>query len=119
MTAVDIKSKRRTEQRLAGAALLFAALGDPTRLALLQHLSHDGPASISLLAERFLMTRQGVTKHLHVLAEAGIIDGARHGRERVWTLKPTRLAELQRHLERIARGWDDALVRLKAHIEDD
>jgi len=112
-------SKRRTDQRLASAALLFAALGDPTRLALLQQLSQEGPTSISMLAERFVMTRQGVTKHLHVLAEAGIIDGARHGRERVWTLKPARLAELQRHLDRIARGWDDALGRLKAHVEDD
>jgi DNA-binding transcriptional ArsR family regulator len=111
-------SKRRIDQRLAGAALLFAALGDPTRLALLQQLSHDGPASITMLSERFVMTRQGVTKHLHVLAEAGIIDGARHGRERVWTIKPARLAELQRHLERIARGWDDVLGRLKAHVEN-
>jgi DNA-binding transcriptional ArsR family regulator len=64
-------SKRRIEQNLAGAALLFAALGDPTRLTLLQRLSDDGPASISMLAESFrLMTRQGVTKHLQVLAAA-------------------------------------------------
>ena len=60
--------KKRTEPRPAAAAMLFGALGDPTRLALLQQLSDDGPASISMLAEAFTMTRQGVTKHLHVLA---------------------------------------------------
>ena len=112
-------SKRRVEKSLAGAALLFAALGDPTRLALLQRLSDGGPASISMLAERFRsMTRQGVTKHLRVLAAAGIIDGSRQGREQVWALNPARLAEGRRRLEVIAGGWDEALTRLRLHVED-
>jgi DNA-binding transcriptional ArsR family regulator len=98
---------------------MFAALGDPTRLALLQRLSDGGPASISMLAERFqTMTRQGVTKHLRVLADAGIIDGSRQGREQVWALNPARLAEGRRCLEIIARGWDGALARLALHLED-
>ena len=110
-------STRRVERSLTGAALLFAALGDPTRLTLLQRLSDGGPASISMLAEAFAMTRQGVTKHLHVLASAGIIDGSRQGREQVWTLNPKRLAEGRRRLEVIAQGWDDALARFKWHVE--
>ena len=109
--------KQRIERTVAGAALLFAALGDPTRLAVLQRLSKGGPASISVLAENFQTTRQGVTKHLQVLAEAGIIDGERRGREHVWTINPRRLAEAQRHIDIITRGWDDALQRLKAHVE--
>lgn len=103
---------------MAGAALLFAALGDPTRLGLLQRLSRGGPASISVLADSFETSRQGVTKHLQVLAAAGIIDGHRRGREHVWTLSPGRLAEARRHLDTIARGWDNALARLKAHVEE-
>ena len=110
--------KRRTDKGLAGAALLFAALGDPTRLTLLRQLSDDGPASISMLAEEFSMTRQGVTKHLQVLAAAGIIDGSRQGREQVWTLNPGRLADGRRHLETIAAGWDDALARFKLLAEE-
>jgi len=110
--------KKRADRRLARAALLFAALGDPTRLALLQQLSDRGPASISTLAERFpAMTRQGVTKHLFVLADAGIVDGTREGREHVWALNPARLAEGRRALDLIAREWDDALARLKSHLE--
>jgi DNA-binding transcriptional ArsR family regulator len=112
-------SKKRVEQSLTGVALLFAALGDPTRLALLQRLSDNGPASISMLAESFqVMTRQGVTKHLRVLAAVGVIDGSRLGREQVWTLNPQRLAEARQRLEKIARGWDDVLARLKSHVED-
>jgi DNA-binding transcriptional ArsR family regulator len=111
--------KRRAEQSVAGAALLFAALGDPTRLALLQRLSDRGPASISMLAGSFQsMTRQGVTKHLRVLAAAGVIDGNRQGREQVWAINPTRLAEGRRCLEVIAGEWDEALTRLKAQVED-
>jgi DNA-binding transcriptional ArsR family regulator len=102
---------------VAGAALLFAALGDPIRLRLVQRLSEGGPASISVLAERFQVTRQGVTKHLHVLAGAGVIDGRRQGRQHVWALNPNRLADARRQLEVISRRWDDALARLKLHVE--
>jgi DNA-binding transcriptional ArsR family regulator len=111
-------SKRRVERGLAEAALLFAALGDETRLTLLRQLSESGPASISQLSGNFQVTRQAVTKHLQLLASAGMIDGKRAGREHVWALNPIRLAEAQRCLDLIARGWDDALSRLKAHVEE-
>ena len=110
-------SKRSVKRNLAGAAMLFAALGDPTRLSLLHQLSEEGPASISTLAERFSLTRQGVTKHLHVLAAAGVIDGERQGREHVWAMKPDRLADARSILDLIARDWDDALNRLKRALE--
>jgi DNA-binding transcriptional ArsR family regulator len=110
--------KRRIDLGLTSAALLFAALGDPTRLTLLRQLSDDGPASISTLAAQQSMTRQGVTKHLHVLAAAGIIDGTRQGREQVWVVNPKRLAEGRRHLDVIAAGWDDALTRFKMLVEE-
>ena len=111
-------SKRRIELGLAEAALLFAALGDETRLALIRRLSEAGPASISSLAQNFRFSRQAITKHLQFLAIAGIIDGKRAGREHLWALNPARLAQAQRCLEVIAHGWDDALRRLKAHVED-
>jgi DNA-binding transcriptional ArsR family regulator len=107
-----------TKGNLTSAALLFAALGDPTRLMLVRQLSQGGPASISVLAERQDMTRQGVTKHLQVLAAAGIIDGSRQGREQVWTLNPKRLVEGRRHIDVIAAGWDEALERFKKLVEE-
>jgi DNA-binding transcriptional ArsR family regulator len=113
-------SKARVRNQLAGAAALFAALGDPTRLMLLKQLSDRGPASITTLAERVhAITRQGVTKHLYVLAAVGVIDGSRQGREQVWALNPARLAEARRHLDLVAAGWDDALSRLKVHLEQE
>ena len=111
--------KRRVDLRLAEAALLFAALGDETRLALVRQLSAAGSASISELARNFRVSRQAVTKHLQFLAGAGIIAGRRAGREHIWALNPARLAEARRCLDLIARGWDDALTRLKAHLESE
>lgn len=110
-------SKRRADAGRAGAALLFAALGDHTRLSLLDRLSREGPASISTLAETFDVSRQAVTKHLNVLSGAGVIAGRREGREHVWAMNPARLIDAKRHLDSIASGWDDALRRLKRHLE--
>ena len=97
---------------------MFAALGDETRLALVRRLSDGGPASISVLSQSFRVSRQAITKHLQFLAAAAIIDGKRAGREHVWALNPARLVEAQRCLEIISRSWDNALGRLKAHLEE-
>ena len=110
-------SKSRVERSLAGAAILFAALGDETRLRLLQRLANDGPASISNLADRFQLSRQGVTKHLEVLAVARIISSHREGRERIWEMQTSQLALASNHLASIAREWDGALARLKRLVE--
>jgi DNA-binding transcriptional ArsR family regulator len=110
--------KRRAERQLATAALLFAALGNETRLALVNRLSTGGPASISVLSESCGdISRQGVTKHLQVLASAGLVDSRREGREHVWALNPARLEEARRSLNLIGGQWDDAFARLKAHVE--
>src|SRR5687767_9060046 len=95
------------------AAPLFAALGDETRIRLLQRLSSGGPASITELSSRSELTRQGITKHLTVLSKAGLVRDARRGRERIWQLEERRLGEAQEYLQRIARQWEDALQRLK------
>ncbi|HEY5071107.1 MAG TPA: winged helix-turn-helix domain-containing protein [Caulobacteraceae bacterium] len=58
------------------------ALGDPARLSLLTRLSDGGTHSIGNLSENARLTRQGVTKHLHVLENAGLVTARRVGRER-------------------------------------
>ena len=112
--------KRRGERSLATAAVLFAALGDETRLALVNRLSTGGPGSISVLSEGCGgISRQAVTKHLQVLASAGLVDSRREGREHVWALNPDKLEDARRALSLIGRQWDDAFARLKAHVERD
>lgn len=98
-------------------APLFAALGDGTRLALLVTLCGGGPLSISRLSEHFAVSRQAVTKHLDVLADAGLVRSHRVGRERIWEFEPRRLADAHDYLEQLSRRWDDTLGRLKAFVE--
>jgi DNA-binding transcriptional ArsR family regulator len=98
------------------AAPLFAALGDSTRLELIARLSHDGPQSISDLAEDSTISRQAVTKHLEILEEAGLARSRREGRERIFELRPQRLAVAHRYLDQISRQWDAALDRLQEHL---
>jgi DNA-binding transcriptional ArsR family regulator len=97
---------------------VFAALGDPTRLDLVARLSSGGPASIHRLTTGSGVTRQAVAKHLKVLADAGLVRGARRGRESVWRLEPKRLEEAQRSLDLIGRQWDQALGKLKLFVEN-
>ena len=112
-------ARRAAASDLAAAAPVFAALGDRTRLGLVTRLCDDGPQSIAELTRGLPITRQGVTKHLHVMEQAGIVQATEHGRERVWRLDPHRLAAARRHLDRISSEWDSALDRLKAFVEVD
>jgi DNA-binding transcriptional ArsR family regulator len=100
-----------------GLARVFAALGDPTRLKLVALLCSGGALSIAQLTTSTEMTRQAVTKHLQVLAEAGVVHDTRLGRERLWQLDPRQLEEARRTLEAIGRQWDVALGSLKAFVE--
>jgi DNA-binding transcriptional ArsR family regulator len=99
------------------AAPVFAALGDETRLALVARLSSGGPQSISKLTSGSRVTRQAITKHLAILADAGLVRDARRGRERIWDLDTERLEEARRYLDVISRRWDEALGRLKDFVE--
>jgi DNA-binding transcriptional ArsR family regulator len=100
------------------SAPVFAALGDPTRLRLVAALCAGGALSITQLTAGSAVTRQAVTKHLQVLADAGLVRDSRHGRERRWELEPSRIDEARRSLDAIAAQWDQALARLKRFVED-
>lgn len=102
-----------------GAAAVFAALGDETRLEIVARLCSGGPMSIARLTEGAKVTRQAITKHLHVLAEAGLARGRRVGRDQIWEIEARRLQEARRWLDHIEAQWDDALGRLKASLESD
>ncbi len=104
-------------RRPMAAAPLFAALGDPTRLELVARLSREGPQSISALTEDSTISRQAVTKHLEILEEAGLAASHREGRERIFALRPQRLAVAHRYLDQIGRQWDAAIDRLQTHLE--
>lgn len=75
--------------------------------------------SITQLTGGSDVSRQAVTKHLLVLAEAGLVRDFRQGRERMWELRTRNLEEARRALDMISRQWEDALERLRSMIENE
>ena len=108
---------QRIVQRSEALSGIFAALGDPTRLKLVALLCAGGAFSIARLTASTDISRQGVTKHLRVLADAGVVRDLKRGRERLWQLEPDRLDDARRALVIIGRQWDEALDRHKAFVE--
>ena len=106
-----------TIDRVKRKALIFAALGDATRLSLLVKLCGGMALSITQLAEDSKLTRQAITKHLQVLQNVGVVRGAMAGRERLFKLSPEPLIQAKDYLDHVSAQWDDALARLKAHVE--
>ena len=104
--------------RAGRVAPLFAALGDETRLALVTRLSAGGLVSVTRLTAGSGVSRQAVSKHLRVLAGAGLVRGSRRGRESLWRLEPRRLDEARRSLDHLSRQWDEALDRLRMFVEE-
>ncbi|MFZ5783514.1 MAG: ArsR/SmtB family transcription factor [Pseudomonadota bacterium] len=100
------------------SAVVFAALGDRTRLGLLTQLAAGEAQSITRLTAATELTRQAVTKHLRVLESAGIVRSARTGRETRFALDPAPIVSAQAYLEHVSRQWDGALARLKAMVEE-
>jgi len=111
-------NRSAVKANLSDAAPVFAALGDATRLGVVARLCVDGPLSITQLSENAAVTRQAITKHLNVLADAGLVRGHRQGRERIWELEPKRLELAQSYLDQISEQWDAAIGRLKAFVEE-
>lgn len=98
-------------------ALVFAALGDERRLALVARLASGEPCSISQLTRGLRVTRQAVRKHLRVLERAGIVRGIKRGRENRFQFRPQPIAEMREYLQFVSQQWDEALTRLQSFVE--
>jgi len=110
--------KASSALKLSEAAPLFAALGDETRLELVSRLCNEGPLPIVRLSEGSGLTRQAITKHLRALADAGLVQDTRQGRERIWELRPKRVEIARQHLAQISAQWDAAITRLQDFLRE-
>jgi DNA-binding transcriptional ArsR family regulator len=96
---------------------VLGALADSTRLTLLDRISQHGTATATMLADELPISRQGVLQHLTVLAEVGLVEGRREGRERRFLVRPERLNEAAQWMEDLARQWDVRLATIKRLAE--
>jgi DNA-binding transcriptional ArsR family regulator len=92
-------------------SLVFGALADPTRRAILARLA-DGEATVAELAGPFAMSQPAVSKHLKVLEQAGLISRNRRATARLSRLEAEPLREVTTWLARYQRFWDESHERL-------
>ena len=97
---------------------VFFALGDDTRLSVVQKLSAGTALSATSLSDGAQITRQAIVKHLQVLEGAGLVSYEKRGREVLYTLEGRRLDEARAFLEGVSAGWDRAIARLRELVEE-
>jgi DNA-binding transcriptional ArsR family regulator len=97
---------------------VFQAIADPTRRSLLRLLV-DKEMPVTVISGHYSMTRTAVSKHLRILAEAGLVKERKVGRETRYRLDPDPLLELKRWLAFYDRFWDNKMEVLRRFIESD
>jgi DNA-binding transcriptional ArsR family regulator len=95
--------------------VIFGALADPTRRAILARLA-DGDATVTELAEPFSISLPAISRHLKVLENAGLISRSRAGQWRTSTLQAAPLREATAWMEQYRQFWDASFGRLDAHL---
>ena len=96
---------------------VFAALGEPTRIRLLDRMADGAPRSIASLAHGIPISRQALTKHLRVLESAGLANAERDGRQTLYRIDPAGLLAAEAWIGAVSAQWDAAIDRLKRHVE--
>lgn len=97
---------------------VFQAIADPSRRAMLKLLA-EGELPIAAIAERFPISRTAVNKHLHMLANAGLVDSRRVGRQTRYRLRAEPLKQIGDWLSFFESYWDDKLSALREWVEEE
>jgi DNA-binding transcriptional ArsR family regulator len=98
---------------------IFKAIADPTRREIFHVLIMAGAAlSITQISEQFDISRQGVTKHIKLLEEAGLVSIKGIGRERFCEADPTPLHEIQDWIAIYDKFWDRKLSDLAGFLDE-
>jgi DNA-binding transcriptional ArsR family regulator len=97
---------------------VFQAIADPTRRELLRLLS-DQEMAVTVISGNFPMSRTAVSKHLRILADAGLVTERKVGRETRYRLAPEPLLELKQWLSYYERYWENKMSALRRYVESD
>ncbi len=97
---------------------IFKAIADPTRREIFHALILASVAlPITQIASNFEISRQGVTKHIKTLEEAGLVEIHTQGRERFCKANAEPLTQINHWLQFYAQFWDQSLVKLGKHLD--
>lgn len=94
---------------------VLQALGDGSRRTMLEIL-RDHPSTVTELAEALPIARPGVSRHLRVLREAGLVSVEQDAQRRIYTLRPEALVEVDEWLESYRALWQNRLDALHTEV---
>ncbi len=97
--------------------LMFQALADPSRRAMVERLSR-GPASVSELARPLSMSMPAVMQHLQMLEASGLVRSAKSGRVRTCSMEPEALSRAEQWLTALRTSWEQRLDRLEDYLKE-
>jgi len=95
---------------------VFAALADPMRRLLIEQLSAGGTKTATEFAQELPITRQGVSKHLKILAKANLVSMQQEGREKRYSLTPQPLTQTVSWVEAVTEQWNERLQALYDYL---
>ena len=96
--------------------ILFQALADPARLRIVESMK-SGECAVGDIVDRMDIHQSGVSRHLHILAEAGIVQMRPDGQKRLYSLRKEAFDQLDSWVARYRRHWEARLDRFGAALE--
>ena len=102
-----------------GVDRVFAALGDAGRRSLVEAVASRGTATATELAADLPVTRQAVAKQLSALADAGLLQATRAGRETRYEVTPGPLGDAVEWMVSVGTAWDERLAALRRSLASD
>lgn len=99
------------------ASDVFAAISAPARRAILARLA-SGEMPVQQLAESFSMSLPGVSQHLSVLREAGLVTVRKEGRQRIYKLNAAPLEDVAKWVQEYEKFWTGKLVALGEYLKE-
>jgi DNA-binding transcriptional ArsR family regulator len=95
----------------------MAAMAEPNRFRIVE-LLRDGPRPVGAIVEALALGQPQVSRHLRILAEAGVVESSKQAQQRIYRLRPEPIRELDAWVQGFATLWADRMDRLGSFLDD-
>lgn len=91
---------------------IFNALSVPSRRKIMEILAQDGQMPATAISHRFRITPPAISQHLKTLRQAGLVTMQKNGQQRLYSINPNKMQELEKWAAHLARQWNERFDRL-------
>lgn len=91
---------------------MFSALAEPNRRKIIELLSAKGQLTATDISQKFKITPPAISQHLKVLREAKLVQVKKNAQQRIYSLNPAKMGELDQWIKKLTMVWDERLDSL-------